>query len=72
MARPNPEEPTLLERAIEEAKAMGRGGIDHPSTRPVLIGGVIGGLAGLAIEAVSWPIGLCAGAAIALYMRVKR
>lgn len=72
MARPNPEEPTLLERSIEEAKAMGRQGMDHPSTRPVLIGGAIGGLAGLAIDMISWPVGLFAGAAIALVMQVKR
>ncbi|MEQ8310331.1 MAG: hypothetical protein RIA72_06505 [Sphingopyxis sp.] len=72
MARPNPEEPTLLERSIEEAKAMGRQGMDHPSTRPVLIGGAIGGLVGLAIDMISWPVGLFAGAAIALVMQVKR
>lgn len=72
MARPNPEEPTLIELTIEEVKAMGRQGIDHPSTRPVLIGGAIGGLIGLALDAVTWPVGLFAGALIALLMRVRR
>lgn len=72
MARPNPEEPTLVELAIEEAKAMGRQGMAHPSTRPVLIGGGIGAAVGLVLDAISWPIGLFAGAVIALVMRVKR
>ncbi|HMO76849.1 MAG TPA: hypothetical protein PKD99_12855 [Sphingopyxis sp.] len=72
MARPNPEEPTLVELAIEEAKAMGKQGMDHPSTRPVLTGGVVGAIAGAVLPVVSWPVGLFAGAAIALYSRVKR
>lgn len=72
MARPNPEEPTLTEVTIEEIKAMGRQGMDHPSTRPVLTGGVIGGISGAILPVVSWPAGLFAGAALALYLRVKR
>ena len=72
MARPNPEEPTLLELAIEEAKAMGKQGMAHPSTRPVLIGGGVGAAVGLMLDAISWPFGLFAGALIALLMRVKR
>lgn len=72
MARPNPEEPTLVELAIEEAKAMGKQGMAHPSTRPVLIGGGIGAAVGLVLDAISWPVGLFAGALIALIMRVKR
>ena len=42
MARQHPEEPTLVELTIEEVKAMGKQGMAHPSTRPVLIGGAIG------------------------------
>ena len=72
MARPNPEEPTLVELAIEEAKAMGKQGMDHPSTRPVLTGGVVGAIAGAVLPVVTWPVGLFAGAAIALISRVKR
>ena len=30
MARPNPEEPTLVEVTIEEVKAMGKQGMAHP------------------------------------------
>ena len=72
MARPNPEEPTLVELTIEEVKAMGKQGMDHPSTRPVLIGGGLGAVAGAILPVVTWPVGLFAGAAIALYSRVKR
>ncbi|OHD04394.1 MAG: hypothetical protein A2885_00980 [Sphingopyxis sp. RIFCSPHIGHO2_01_FULL_65_24] len=72
MARPNPEEPTLVEVAIEEVKAMGKQGMQHPSTKPVLTGGAIGAVAGIVLPVISWPVGLFAGAAIALYNRVKR
>ncbi|AMG74800.1 Uncharacterized protein SGRAN_2439 [Sphingopyxis granuli] len=72
MARQHPEEPTLVELTIEEVKAMGRQGMDHPSTRPVLTGGAIGAVAGALLPVVSWPVGLLAGASIALYGRVKR
>ncbi|MBL8651953.1 MAG: hypothetical protein JNL35_16315 [Sphingopyxis sp.] len=72
MARQHPEEPTLAELTIEEIKAMGKQGMAHPSTRPVLIGGVIGAAVGLVLDAISWPVGLFIGAAIALLMRVRR
>ena len=72
MARQHPEEPTLAELTIEEVKAMGKQGMDHPSTRPVLIGGGLGAVAGAILPVVTWPVGLLAGAAIALYSRVKR
>ena len=72
MARQHPEEPTLVELTIEEVKAMGKQGMDHPSTRPVLIGGGLGAVAGAILPVVTWAVGLFAGAAIALYSRVKR
>ena len=72
MARQHPEEPTLVEVTIEEVKAMGKQGMDHPSTRPVLTGGVVGAVVGAVLPVVSWPVGLLDGAAIALYSRVKR
>ncbi|HMN52892.1 MAG TPA: hypothetical protein PKC32_01735 [Sphingopyxis sp.] len=72
MARQHPEEPTLAERTIEEIKAMGKQGMDHPSTRPVLIGGGLGAVAGAVLPVLTWPVGLFAGAAIALVSRVKR
>ncbi|WP_293702896.1 MULTISPECIES: hypothetical protein [unclassified Sphingopyxis] len=72
MARQHPEEPTLAEVTIEEVKAMGKQGLAHPSTKPVLTGGAIGAVVGAVLPVVSWPFGLFAGAAIALYSRVKR
>jgi hypothetical protein len=72
MARQHPEEPTLVEVAVEEVKAMGKQGLAHPSTRPVLTGGAVGAVVGAVLPVVSWPVGLLAGAAIALYSRVKR
>ena len=72
MARQHPEEPTLVELTIEEIKAMGKQGMAHPSTKPVLIGGGIGAAIGLVLDAISWPVGLFIGAAIALLMRVRR
>ena len=72
MARQHPEEPTLVEVTSEEVKAMGKQGLAHPSTRPVLTGGAVGAVVGAVLPVVSWPVGLLAGAAIALYSRVKR
>ena len=72
MARQHPEEPTLVEVTVEEVKAMGKQGLAHPSTKPVLTGGAVGAVIGAVLPVVSWPLGLFAGAAIALYSRVKR
>lgn len=70
MAKPGIE--TLLGDTVEEIKAMGKQGMDHPSTRPVLTGGAIGAVAGAVLPVISWPVGLFAGAAIALYSRIRR
>lgn len=72
MARPNPEEPTQFERTIELAKAIGRQGLAHPSTRPVLLGGVVGGIVAAVLPVISWPFGIIAGAIIVLVSQVKR
>ncbi|MGV1683582.1 hypothetical protein [Sphingopyxis sp. NJF-3] len=70
MAKPGIE--TLLGDTVEEIKAMGKQGMDHPSTKPVLTGGAIGAVAGAVLPVISWPVGLFAGAAIALYSRIRR
>lgn len=70
MAKPEIE--TLLGDTVEEVKAMGRQGMDHPSTKPVLAGGAIGAVAGLILPVISWPVGLLAGVGVALYRRVRR
>jgi hypothetical protein len=72
MARQHPEEPTLVELTIEEVKAMGKQGMAHPSTRPVLTGGAVGAVIGAVLPVVSWPVGLFVGAGVALFSRVKR
>ena len=61
----------ILRDSIEEAKAMGREGLDHPSTKPVLIGGAVGALAAGVLPIVTWPVGLAAGAAFMLYKRIR-
>ena len=72
MSDPNkPIDKTILVDAVDEAKAMGREGMKHPSTKPVLTGAAIGAVAGAVLPVVTWPIGLAAGAAFMLYKRVR-
>ena len=61
----------ILKDAVAEAKAMGREGMQHPSTKPVLTGAAVGALAGGLLPVVSWPIGLVAGAGFMLYKRLR-
>jgi hypothetical protein len=68
---PNDIDRFILKDAVEEAKAMGRGGMQHPSTKPVLTGAAVGAIAGAVLPVVSWPVGLLAGAAFMLYKRVR-
>jgi len=72
MTEPDQSKPDYLGRATDEVKAMGKGGLAHPSTKPVLAGAAIGAVAGLLLPVLSIPIGLVGGAAIALWRRVKR
>ncbi|MDE1466808.1 hypothetical protein [Aurantiacibacter sp. D1-12] len=60
----------ILRDAVDEAKAMGREGMKHPSTKPVLIGGAVGAAAG-GLLLGAWPLGLIAGAGVMLYKRVR-
>lgn len=61
----------ILVDAVEEAKAMGREGLAHPSTKPVLKGAAIGAVAAGLLPVVTWPVGLIAGAGYMLYKRVR-
>ena len=72
MIDPNDDKPNYLGRATDEMKAMGKDGLSHPSTKPVLAGAAIGAVAGLVLPVLSIPIGLIAGAGIALWQRIKR
>lgn len=50
---------------------MGKDGLNHPSTKPVLIGAGIGAVAGALI--IGGPLlGGLAGAGLALYQRIKK
>jgi hypothetical protein len=62
----------LAEDAKAEISGMAKEGLNHPSTKPVLIGAGIGAMAGLMLPVISWPLGLAAGAGIAFYNRIKR
>ncbi|APE28654.1 hypothetical protein [Aurantiacibacter gangjinensis] len=70
----DPEKPIdnrILADAVDEAKDMGREGLSHPSTKPVLTGAAIGAIAGGVLPVVTWPVGLIAGAGYMLYKRVR-
>ena len=75
MTDPNkPEKPIdsrILVDAVDEVKAMGKEGMKHPSTKPVLTGAAVGALAGGLLPIVTWPVGLAAGAAWMIYKRVR-
>ena len=76
---PDPNDPQrgddLIADAAAEIKSMAKEGAAHPSTKPVLIGGAVGaiagGVAGTILPIVSWPLGLFAGAGYMLYKRLR-
>jgi hypothetical protein len=61
----------ILVDAVEEVKAMGKEGLAHPSSKPVLAGAAIGAVAAGLLPVVTWPIGLIAGAGFMLYKRIR-
>ncbi|MBX9885918.1 MAG: hypothetical protein K2X68_13200 [Novosphingobium sp.] len=61
----------LMGRARAEIEGMAKQGMDHPSTKPVLIGAGIGAVAGALLPFVSLPLGLAVGAGYAFYQRIK-
>ena len=71
MTQPNDQDPNMLGRATEEIKGIGREGLSHPSTKPVLAGAAIGAVAAI-LPIITIPIGIIGGAAIALWLRIKR
>ena len=72
MTDPHDQGPNTFERVTDEVKGMGREGLSHPSTKPVLGGAVIGTVAAVLLPVLTIPIGLIGGAAIALWLRIKR
>jgi len=67
-----PEKPSLIDEARDEIVGMAKQGAKHPSTKPVLTGAAVGAVAGALLPVVSWPVGLVAGAGIALWNRLKK
>ena len=61
----------LLQDAKEEIVGMGKQGMAHPSTKPVLTGAAVGAVAGLVLPVLSIPIGLLSGAGWMFYKRLR-
>jgi len=71
-----PEKPIdsrILVDAIAEAKDIGRDGMAHPSTKPVLIGAGVGTVVGwlLPLGGLGVVVGLLGGASFMLYKRIR-
>lgn len=62
----------LVEAAKTEVSGMAKQGLAHPSSKPVIIGAVLGALAGALLLDDAWFLGLIVGALIALYQRIKK
>jgi len=71
MTDPNDTKPDYLGRATDEVKAMGKEGFAHPSTKAVAGGAALGAVAAI-LPVITLPIGIIGGAAIALWLRIKR
>lgn len=72
----DPEKPIdsrILVDAIAEAKEMGRDGMEHPSTKPVLMGAGAGAVVGWLLPLGGFGVvaGLLGGAGYMLYKRVR-
>ena len=64
--------PEWVEEVKAEVTGMAKGGVNHPSTAPVLTGAAVGAVAGALLPVISWPVGLAVGIGFALYQRVKK
>lgn len=54
-----------------ELSGMAKGGMRHPSTKPVLTGAAVGAVAGALLPVLSLPAGLIIGAGWMFYKRVR-
>lgn len=57
--------------ARQEISDMLKDGLNHPSTKPILVWGAVGAVAGAVLPFVSIPLGLAAGAGYKFYKRVR-
>jgi hypothetical protein len=61
----------LIGDAKDEIVGMAKGGMHHPSTKPVLTGAAVGAVAGAVLPLLSLPVGALIGAGYMLYKRVR-
>jgi di/tricarboxylate transporter len=61
----------IVDDAKSEITGMAKQGMHHPSTKPVLIGGAIGGVAGMLLPILTVPVGLVVGAGYMFYKRLR-
>ena len=61
----------LIGDATAEIKGMAKGGLEPPSTKPVLTGAAIGVVGAAILPVITWPVGLVAGAGFMLYKRIR-
>ena len=71
MTQPNDQDPNMLGRATDEIKGMGREGLSHPSTKPVLGGLAAGALAGALLPGLSLLAGAVIGGGVMFYKRLR-
>ena len=72
MTDPNkPIDNRILVDAVDEMKAIGKEGMHHPSSKPVLTGAAVGAAAGWVLPVVGPVIGGLAGAGFMLYKRIR-
>ena len=71
MTQPNDPDPSMIGRATDEIKGIAREGLSHPSAKPILGGAALGAVAAI-LPVITIPIGIIGGAAIALWLRIKR
>lgn len=76
MDQNDPRDPRRGSEWVDDAKAeisgMAKGGLAHPSTKPVLAGAAIGAVAGALLPVISLPIGALVGAGFAFWNRIKK
>jgi hypothetical protein len=61
----------IVDDAKSEITGMAKQGMRHPSTKPVLVGGAIGGVAGMLLPILTVPVGLVVGAGYMFYKRLR-
>ncbi|PIW55808.1 MAG: hypothetical protein COW16_04180 [Sphingomonadales bacterium CG12_big_fil_rev_8_21_14_0_65_65_10] len=68
---PRHQDHDLLPDAKAEISGMAKQGMQHPSTKPVLLGAAAGAVAGAILPVIGPVVGGLAGAGIMLYKRLR-